>query len=39
VPHEKIVEEGIIALHEHLFRPQAASAISEPTGNPLSSQL
>jgi shikimate kinase len=39
VPHEKIVEEGIIALHEHLFRPHAASAITEPRGDPLSSQL
>ncbi|MDB5504823.1 MAG: Shikimate kinase [Tardiphaga sp.] len=36
VPHEKIVEEAIVALHEHLFRPRASSAISEPTGDPLS---
>jgi shikimate kinase len=36
VPHEKIVDESIIALHEHIFRPRAASAISEPTGDPLS---
>ncbi|MBC7578473.1 shikimate kinase [Tardiphaga sp.] len=36
VPHEKIVDEGVIALHEHLFRPRPASAISEPTGDPLS---
>ena len=31
-----IVDESIIALHEHIFRPRAASAISEPTGDPLS---
>ncbi len=36
VPHEKIVDESIIALHEYIFRPRAASAISEPTGDPLS---
>jgi shikimate kinase len=36
VPHDKIVDESVIALHEHLFRPRPASAINEPTGDPLS---
>ena len=36
VPHDKIVEESVVALHEHLFRPRPASAIIEPTGDPLS---
>ncbi len=36
VPHDKIVDECVIALHEHLFRPRPASAIIEPTGDPLS---
>jgi shikimate kinase len=36
VPHEKIVDEAIVALHEHLFRPHPASAITTPAGDPLS---
>ena len=36
VPHDKIVDESVVALHEHLFRPRPASAIIEPTGDPLS---
>ena len=36
VPHDRIVDESVIALHEHLFRPRPASAITEPTGDPLS---
>ena len=36
VPHDKIVDESVVALHEHLFRPRPASAITEPTGDPLS---
>ena len=36
VPHDRIVDECVVALHEHLFRPRPASAISEPTGDPLS---
>ena len=39
VPHEKIVDESIVALHEHLFRPHAASAIVTPAGDPLSQTL
>jgi shikimate kinase len=39
VPHDKIVEEAIVALHEHMFRPHPASAITEPTGDPLSPQI
>ncbi|QDM18980.1 shikimate kinase [Tardiphaga sp. vice352] len=36
VPHDRIVDECVVALHEHLFRPRPASAIIEPTGDPLS---
>ena len=36
VPHDRIVDECVVALHEHLFRPRPASAITEPTGDPLS---
>ena len=39
VPHEKIVDEAIVALHEHLFRPHPASAISSPAGDPPSPSL
>ncbi|MBC7583939.1 MAG: shikimate kinase [Tardiphaga sp.] len=35
VPHDRIVDECVVALHEHLFRPRPASAIIEPTGDPL----
>ena len=36
VPHEKIVDEAIAALHEHLFHPHAATAMVPPAGDPLS---
>jgi shikimate kinase len=39
VPHEKIVDEAIVALHEHLFRPHTASALPTPAGDPLSPSL
>ncbi|CAN5121502.1 shikimate kinase [soil metagenome] len=36
VPHEKVVDECIVALHGHLFGRAIAATLNEPAGEPLS---